>query len=77
MELYQLESCPFCQLVRNKLEELGLKYTKINVPRPKEEREEVFRLSGQRSVPVLKDGDKVISDSEAIIAYLDETYRRA
>ena len=32
----------------------------------------VFRLSGQRQVPVLVDGDTVVSDSSAICRYLDE-----
>jgi len=74
MVLYQLEQCPFCTKVRTKLEELGLEYEKVNVPRSKEEREEVFHLSGQRAVPVLKDGSKTISDSEEIMVYLDKQY---
>ena len=32
----------------------------------------VFRLSGQRQVPVLVDGDTVVADSSAICRYLDE-----
>ncbi len=31
----------------------------------------LFRLSGQRQVPVLVDGENVITDSSAIISYLD------
>ena len=31
----------------------------------------VFRLSGQRQVPVLVDGDQVIADSSAIALHLD------
>ncbi len=31
----------------------------------------VFKLSGQRKVPVLKDGEHVITDSSAIIEYLE------
>ena len=32
----------------------------------------IFRLSGQRQVPVLVDGENVISDSTAIIRYIEE-----
>ena len=31
----------------------------------------VFKLSGQRKVPVLKDGENVVADSSAIIEYLE------
>ena len=32
---------------------------------------EIFRLSGQRQVPVLSDGETIIADSSAIIRYLE------
>ncbi len=34
----------------------------------------IFRLSGQRQVPVLVDGDQVISDSSVIIQYIEKLY---
>ena len=72
MKLYQFETCPYCQRVRIALEAKGIEYEKVEVPRDRDERTELFELSGQYMVPVLVDGDKVISDSAAIIAYLGE-----
>jgi len=74
IRLYQLESCPYCARVRQFLETKGLEYEKIDVPGAKEERDELERVSGQRLVPVLVDGDTVITDSMKIVAYLGEKY---
>jgi glutaredoxin len=72
--LYQAEWCPWCHRVRQALTELGLTYTNVNVSLKREDRAEVVRVSGQETVPVLKDGRRVISDSEEILAYLRATY---
>ena len=73
MKLYQFEACPYCQRVRIALEAKGIEYEKVEVPHGSGMRERrLFELSGQYMVPVLVDGDKVISDSAAIIAYLGE-----
>lgn len=61
-------------MVREKLEELKIRYEKIDVPVERGLREEVFRVSGQDLVPVLQDGDKILADEEEIIAYLEEVY---
>jgi glutathione S-transferase len=74
MKLYDLESCPFCELVRDKLEELQLPYEKIPVPSSRNLRKEVFDVSGQYLVPVLVDGEIVLDDEEKIIRYLDDQY---
>lgn len=74
MKLYDLDSCPFCELVRDKLEELHLTYEKIPVPSSRNLRTEVFEVSGQYLVPVLVDGDVVLDDEEKIIQYLEKTY---
>jgi len=74
LTLYQLESCPFCALVRKKLDELKLPFRLVPVEKKGEDREDVISLSGQKAVPVLKDGDKVITDSKKILSYLDQTY---
>jgi glutaredoxin len=77
MKLYQFESCPYCKMVRDKLSALQITYININVPRDKSQRQEVERISGQRSVPVLVDGDTVIDDEEKILPYLDKKYAKA
>lgn len=75
IKLYNLEHCPYCRRVREKLAELNLEYDKIEVPKDKTERLEVIQASGQASVPVLVDGDVIIADDDdQAIAYLEEKY---
>ncbi|MEE9614014.1 MAG: glutaredoxin [Thermodesulfobacteriota bacterium] len=82
IRLYQLEGCPYCKKVMELLDAKGLAYEKIDVPPEREKREELFELSGQRLVPVLIDQEeeggegieRIISDSEEILAYLNERY---
>ncbi|RBI63072.1 glutaredoxin [halophilic archaeon] len=77
IELYELEGCPFCAKVTDKLDELGLEYDSHFVPRAHEERTEVEEISGQTGVPVLVDHDHDVDgmpESDDIVAYLEETY---
>ena len=73
LELYQFELSQYSEKVRLILDYKGLAYRKIEVT-PGVGQLELFRLSGQRRVPVLKDGTTVISDSTAIAMYLDRQY---
>ena len=61
-------------MVRSTLNQLELDYETINVPWPHQERTEVYEVSGQYMVPVLVDGDMVLSDEYEIIDYLKKTY---
>lgn len=72
--LYQRETCPYCQLVRKKLNLLGLRFLLVPVEQNGKDREEVRKISGQQSVPVLVDQGKVLVESNAILDYLDKTY---
>ncbi len=74
LTLYQFEGCPYCQEVRQKLSEMEMTYLTVCVPREHALREVVVRVSGQSSVPVLTDGDLVLSDEQDIIAYVTHTY---
>jgi glutaredoxin 3 len=77
LELYELQSCPYCAKVRKKLDELGLDYESHTVPRSHSERTEVETISGQTGVPVLVDNDNGVDgmpESDDIVAYLEETY---
>ena len=77
LTLYELEGCPYCAKVVTKLEELGLEYESIMVPRSHSERTEVEDVSGQTGVPVLVDPDHDVEgmpESDDIVAYLEETY---
>ncbi len=74
LTLYQLEWCPSCHTIRQVLTELGLTYTAVNVPFKAEQRAQVMALSGQGNVPVLQDGDRVLSDATAIVEHLRSVY---
>jgi glutathione S-transferase len=73
LELYQFELSAYCEKVRLILDYKGLPYKKRDVV-PGMGQLELFRLSGQRQVPVLKDGDTYIADSTEIAFYLDRKY---
>ncbi|MFC5365376.1 glutaredoxin family protein [Salinirubrum litoreum] len=78
--LYELEGCPYCAKVKNKLADLGLEYESRTVPRSHSERTEVEEISGQTGVPVLIDeehGVEGMPESDDIVEYLDETYGSA
>lgn len=73
IELYQFELSQYSEKIRFILDYKGLEYKKIEVT-PGIGQFEVFHISGQGQVPVLKDGDTIISDSTAIAMYLDRQY---
>lgn len=73
MRLYQRWKCPWCAAVRQALANVGVGCEIVEVPYPRDEREDVLRLTGQARVPVLVDGDEVLVDSRAIVRHL---YRR-
>ena len=74
LTLYHVSWCPDCDVVRQKLAELQLKYEEIIVPDIRPLRKVVHEVSGQYYVPVLKDGDRVLTETEDILDYLDKTY---
>ena len=77
IELYELDGCPYCRKVIDKLDELGLEYESHKVARSHSERDEVEAVTGQTGVPVLVDNEHGIegmSESDEIIEYLEETY---
>ena len=71
LELHQFRHSAFCLKVRMALQSKGLSFREIEVT-PGIGQISLFRLSGQRQVPVLVDGDDVVSDSSAICRYLEE-----
>ncbi|MBW4616920.1 MAG: glutathione S-transferase family protein [Desmonostoc vinosum HA7617-LM4] len=73
LELYQWELSQYSEKVRLILDYKGLEYRKIEVT-PGIGQVELFRLTGQKQVPVLKDGNKYIADSTEIAKYLDLEY---
>jgi len=73
LELYQFELSQYSEKVRFLLDYKGLDYRKIEVT-PGVGQVEVFQMSGQRQVPVLKDGETIVADSTEIAMYLERTY---
>jgi glutaredoxin 3 len=74
MKLYQAEWCPFSHRVRAKLTELGIDYEVVNVSASARKREELEEIAGTKAIPVLVDGERVISDSGEAISYLEQKY---
>jgi glutathione S-transferase len=73
LELHQFEASHYAEKVRLILDYKGLEYKKVEVV-PGIGQLELFQKTGQRQVPVLKDGDTFIADSTAIAEYLDRRY---
>ena len=61
--------CP-CGKCARRLRAAGVEFDEVRVPVLKRDRPEVEALSDQRWVPVLVDGEEVISDSHRILEYL-------
>lgn len=75
--LYHVDWCPDCLVVRRKLADLELDYHAVTVPDIRRLRTQVHQVSGQYYVPVLQDGDLVLTETADILAYLDERYGSA
>lgn len=75
LTLYQLEGCPWCERVAERLDELDIEYETIWTEALHSHRDEVKRVSGQRKVPVLVDDDRgvVMPESDNILEYIDRT----
>jgi glutathione S-transferase len=71
IELYQAEWCPYSHRVRQRLTELGVTFVARQVEADPDAREELRKVSGQTSIPVLVDGDVVLTDPDQIVAHLD------
>lgn len=71
LELHQFRHSAFCLKVRMVLQAKGLSYRTVEIT-PGVGQVAVFRLSGQRQVPVLVDGETVLADSTAIALHLEQ-----
>jgi glutathione S-transferase len=65
--------CPFCRKVRLVLREKGLAVELVEV-QPWDHPDDLLRLNPASEVPVLVDGQSVVSDSQAITDHLEEAY---
>lgn len=62
--------------MRDKLATLGLRYEDVVVPDVRPMRKQVYEVSGQYFVPVLKDGETVLTETPQILAHLDTHYAK-
>ena len=76
LTLYHVAWCPDCEVVRRKLADLHVEYEPVVVPDIRPMRKVVHEVSGQYYVPVLKDGNTVLTETDDILDYLDQTYGR-
>jgi glutathione S-transferase len=72
--LYHRWKCPWCAAARQGIENVGAPVELVEVPYEREERESVIGISGQRRVPVLVDGDRVIVGSRHIVRHVYSRY---
>lgn len=71
LELFVLESCPYCLKVMSFLDKEHMKYKKIDITN-KESEEALIKMGGKRQVPFLVDTERNIQmyESNDIIEYL-------
>ena len=60
IKIYSTSWCPACVKAKRYLGLKGLAFSEINVADAHEDREEVFKVSGQRTVPVLDINGEII-----------------
>ena len=74
--LYQLDGCPYCEKVADRLDELDIDYDTEWVEAMHSERNEVKEVSGQRGVPVIVDDETgvTMAESPRIVEYVNKTY---
>lgn len=71
LELFILETCPYCHRVMDFLNEKEIEYKKIDISFPPNE-QLLINLGGKRQVPFLvdKDNNTMMYESSDIIDYL-------
>lgn len=60
VKVYSTSWCPGCVKVKKYLDLKGIEFKEVNVADKHEDREEVFKASGQRTVPVIDIDGKII-----------------
>jgi glutaredoxin 3 len=58
--IYTLDTCPYCHQAKEFLLQKGIRFKEIDIREDPERAEEMFRISGQRGVPVIMIGNDVI-----------------
>lgn len=63
-----------CGTVARQLKKRNLEFEQVRVAQQRRHRVEIEELTGQNWVPVLVDGEEVVSDSHRILEYLRSAY---
>ena len=71
LDLYILETCPYCRKVMSFMDEKGIKYNKVDITNKASE-DALIQMGGKRQGPFLVDNDRNIQmyESNDIIEYL-------
>jgi glutathione S-transferase len=59
-----------CGTVARRLKKDGVEFEQVRVPQRRAHRVEIQELTGQTWLPVLVDGEEVVTDSHRILEYL-------
>ena len=70
LELYYFEACPFCQIVLECINSLGLDITYCDLYADSAHRERLFNETGRYTVPCLFIDDRPMHESQDIINWL-------
>jgi len=68
IKMYATRTCPFCVMARRLLESKGVEFEEIAADRGSAGREEMERLSGQRTVPQIFIGDHHVGGCDELHA---------
>jgi len=60
VKVYSVEWCPECVKLKKYLDKQGVEFEEIIVADSKEKRDEVIKVSGQMTVPVMTVNDRII-----------------
>lgn len=60
VKIYSTDWCPWCVKAKKYFNSKNIEFTELIVADEKENREEVFRVSGQRSVPVIDINGEIV-----------------
>jgi len=58
--LYSLPACPYCKMAKRYLKSKGIEFKDVNVEENKDAARELFSITGQRGVPVIRIRSKII-----------------
>ena len=81
LSLYQFDSCPFCQRVRDAMARLGASIELRDIRRDAGRRQELIEATGRATVPVLRieepSGEvRWMPESLDIVRFLEERFGR-